>query len=254
MVEVEYNDLYEKADIAGKTITEARKLYEETFAIPNKAVARLNGRKIKSKLEVATTLVDEDRLVFKRIEGNKNAYLIGAFLLALVITGSVFAYGYTAASTSLNVTAVGSNFADVSVNNSSLPNWVVRGMFKGSTGSGTLFDVNTSAANYTGDLVVTVSLANVDQLVEVYRFLGMSIGVRDSSDNAVDINGDGNADSSDFAFLTLNNGAVDLYITQTSADIYTVKVLRGSYISHTWGTGWNAGYENPLLYCEVAQR
>ena len=241
-------------DIAGQTVEESRGLYKALCNIPDKAVATLNGKKVKASEETSTILCDEDSLTFKIAKRSKSAYLVGALLLGLVITGSVFAYGYSTASTTLSVTAAGADYASVTANTSSTPNWFARGLFKGSTGSGTLFDVDTTSSNYTGDMTVTVTIANIDEIVDVYRHLALSIEVRDSGNNLVDINGDGNADSKDYDLLTLGNAAVDLNMTQVTADSYTIKLLNGYYLTNVWGSGWTSGHEIPTLYCEVAQR
>ncbi|MFC2065954.1 hypothetical protein ACFLUO_02675 [Chloroflexota bacterium] len=254
MVEIRYKNYYEVADISRRTISEARNHYKGYFHIPDKARADLNGERIACESETEIRLKDNDRLSFIDRKNQKIIFAIASMLLALAITGSMFAYGYISSSTTLNVIGSGSDFAEVTANTSGTPNWNTHGLFKGATGNGTLFDVNTATSNYTGDLVVTVSIANVQELVEVYRFLALSVEVRDPDNNLVDINDDGNIDSNDYALLTLSNSAVDLYITQNIANRYTIKLNRGSYSSHIWGTNWSGDYQSPLIYCEVAQR
>ena len=258
MIEIKYANQYEVADLAGRSVKEARKLFKNELGIPDRATARLNGKRVKGSLEVETMLGECDTLSFARPTG-KSAFLIGALLMALVVTGSVFAYGYTTASTTLSATAAGSDFAAISANNSDLPTWTPYGFFKGGiSGPKPIFDVNTESANYTGDLTVTVSIANGDDLVTAYRVLAMFITMKDDEGNYVDINEDGsNSSTTDFALLTLGNGAVDLFVDQTghpNGDMYTIFVKSGYYISNAWGqSGW-AGKEAPLLYAEVAQR
>jgi len=253
MTEISYGTRHETADLANRSVREARKLFSDEMGIPGNATARLNGRKIKGSLEAETLLGDCDTLSFTRPAG-KGAFLIGALLLSLVITGGIFAYTYTNASTTLNVVAGGGDFAAISVNNTSTPSWTPFGSFQGSTGGGTLFDVDTATSGYTGDLTITVSIANGDSLVEAYRVLSLFIEMRDSSNNLVDINGDGANNTADFALLTMRNGSVELYVTQTSVDSYTVRLKNGFYVSNTWGAGGWAGSEAPVLYAEVAQR
>ena len=253
MIEVRYGAQYEVADLSGRSVKEVRKLFKDELGIPEKASARLNGKRINGKMEADTTLGECDTLSFTRPAG-KSAFLIGALLMALVITGGVFAYGYTTASTSLDVVATKSDFAAVSVNNTDLPDWTPHGFFKGATGSGTLFNVDTATSGYDGDLTVTVSIANGDDLVGAYRVLAMLLEMRTWAGDIVDINGDTVNNTEDYALLTLGNGAVDLYVHQVAADNYTIWLKSGFYISNIWGlNGW-AGQENPLLYCEVAQR
>lgn len=186
--------------------------------------------------------------------GNKMLFLVGALLLALVITGGVFAYGYTTATTEFNVTTGTADFASITADNASLPAWEPYGQFKGQTGTGTLFTVDTATSGYGGDLVITVAYANAEQLVEAYRVLNLTLEMRDSGDGIVDINGDNQTNSKDIAVLTLGNGSVDLFVTQAAPDTYTIELKSGFYNAHAWGvSGW-AGNENPQLYAEVAQR
>ncbi|MDD5127701.1 MAG: hypothetical protein PHR43_06390 [Dehalococcoidales bacterium] len=253
MVEIKYGDQHETAELAGQTVYDARKLLRAAMGIPGKATARLNGKKVHRALEDEIFIEDTDVLTFAESKG-KGLFMIGALLGALVVTGSVFAYGYTTSSSTLLATAAGGDFASITANTTNVPTWQPFGQFKGSVPAGTLFDVNTAASGYTGDLVVTVSIANGDTLVDAYRVLNMFIEVRDSSGNLVDINGDTVNNTMDFALLTLGNGSVDLFITQTAADVYTIKMKNGYYVSHAWGaSGW-AGNESPVLYAEVAQR
>jgi hypothetical protein len=96
--------------------------------------------------------------------------------------------------------------------------------------------------------------ADLQDLVSAYRVLAMFLEMKTWAGNTVDINADGANDTKDYALLTLGNGAVDLYVEQVAADNYTIWLKSGFYVSNIWGaSGW-AGKENPLLYCEVAQR
>ncbi len=254
MVEIRYSDYHEVADLAGRTVSEAREQFQAEFGIPDKARAKLNGSKVKGSAELDTVLNDDDKVSFA-IARTRTPFLVGALLLALSVTGGVFAFGYVTNSTTLAVTAAGGDFASVTANTSDNPDWTPWGLFKGQTGAGTLFDVNTDNVNYPGDLVVTVSLANADDLVKAYRVLSMFLEIYDSDGAKMDINADSANNTKDFALLTLSNGAVDMFINQDKAggDQYTVKLKSGYYVSHIWGLGWG-GKENPILYCEVAQR
>ncbi len=88
MVEIRYGDYYEVAELAGQSITDARQQFRAELGIPEKARAKLNGRKVDAKLESEISLCDDDKLSFATASG-KGAYLAGALLLALAITGSV---------------------------------------------------------------------------------------------------------------------------------------------------------------------
>ncbi len=255
MVEIRYKDNFEVADLAGRSVAEAREQFKAEFGIPDKAKARLNGRKIKGSLEAETCLKDDDRLTFSPTMG-KGVFLLGALLLALAITGSVFAYGWINATTTINVAAATSDFAKVSANESSPPSWTPYGLFKGTITGGTLFDIDTSTSQYPGDLVATVYIANGDELAKCYRLLAMKVIVVDSGGSPVDINSDNTGDDKDYVLLTLRNGAVDLFINQNNTpDQYTVKVKSGFYITHIFkAANWGSSYEDPVLFCEVAQR
>ena len=253
MIEIRFKGNYEVADIAGQTIAEARGLYKSELGIADKAVAVLNGKKLNSAAEADTVLKNNDNLQFKTVTVNKTLLLVGALLLAMAVTGGVFAFGFTNSTATINAVIAQSDFATVTANTSSTPTWNARGMQKNATGSGTLFDINTLTSGYTGDLVATVSLANLNDLVKVYRNLTLAIEVRGSANNLIDINSDNVSNSKDYTLLTLENSSVTLSIKQAAADIYTVKLKSGYYIGNIRTTGWSS-YGNPQLYCEVAQK
>jgi hypothetical protein len=252
MVEIRYGGQYEVADMAGQTVSEARQQFRAEFGIPDKARAKLNGRKVKGSLEPDTVLTDDDKLAFATAKKSRAAYLVGALLLALVCTGGVFAFGFINASNTLSVTASGTDFCSVSAN-SNVPSWTAHGFFKGSTGSGSIFNI-TPAEGYTGDLVVTVSISNADELIQVYRALALKLMMYDASNNStiIDINEDGYNDENDYVLLTLGNGSVDMF--PDGGQSMVVNVESGFYITHIWGSGWSSGYQEPDLFCEVAQR
>jgi hypothetical protein len=196
-------------------------------------------------------LNDDDRLTFAVSKG-KGAYLVGALLLALAVTGSVFAFGFINASVTLTGTAASTDFATVNTSGAG-PTWTAFGFFKGTIGSGPIFYVDTDASDYTGDLVVTVSLANAADLVKAYRVLALTLEMRDANGNLLDINEDTtNLTADDYVILSLDNGSVSMF--PNGANITrTIWVKSGFYISHIW-TSWPAGSTSPLLFAEVAQR
>ena len=198
MIEIKFKDNREVANIAGRSIAEARGLYQSEFGISEKAVAVLNGEKIGSAAEAFAILMDDDNLVFKTVKGNKAMYLVGALLLTMAVTVGLFASGYTNATTTINAGIADYDFALVTANTSSTPSWTAHGLQKNSTGSGTLFDINTQTSGYTGDIIAIISLANVDSLIKVYRNLTLSIEVRDSLNNLMDINSDNISDINDY--------------------------------------------------------
>jgi hypothetical protein len=260
MVEIRYGEQYEVADLAGQTVMEVREQFRAGFGIPDEARARLNGAKIKENTESDTVLDENDKLTFA-VDKTKGFYLAGALLLALAITGSVFAFGWVNASTSLLASSATQDFAAVSVNNTTPVTWNPYGYYKGSIPGGThgipIFNVDTLTPNYTGDLVVTVSIANADTLSKCYRMLSLKLMMYDSSGNIVDINesNTGVGDSNDFVLLTLNNGSVDMF-PGGAADQFTVRIKSGYYITHIYEAGnWDEATDyQPQLFCEVAQR
>src|SRR3989304_1683596 len=100
MIEIRYKDKYEVTDLAGSTVSEARARYGEELGIPSKSYVKLNGSRIKSKAEADTVINDDDRLSFK-VPQRRGAYFMAALLLALALTGGVFASGFINGSASL---------------------------------------------------------------------------------------------------------------------------------------------------------
>jgi len=255
MVEIKYGDNYENTELAGRTISEARKLFSGELGIPGKANAKLNGKKIKGNLETDTYLCDEDRLTFAEPKG-KGLFLVAAMLMALAATGGVFAFGWVNATTQLGASVVEEDFASVSENTEGTFGWSGYGFFKGQTNTTPqpIFNIDTVASGYTGDLVVTVSIANAGELTKVYRVLGLQLQMVYPNGGIVDINGDSdNNEATDVALLTLRNGSVDMFYGGT-ANVCTVKVKSGFFITNIKGQGWGAYSDDPVLYCEVAQR
>lgn len=257
MVEIRYGDQFEVSDLAGQTVGEARELFKTDLGIPAKAQAKLNGSKVKSSAEIDTVLNDDDKLTFA-VSHSRTPFLIGALLLALAVTGSVFAFGFINASASLtNVDLTDSNFADVSENATGTANisWTAYGWFKGAIdGPNELFDI-LPADNAIGDLVITVSLGNADSLVDQYRVLALQLEVVDANTGATkDINESGGAgDPDDWVMLTLDNGSVSMFTNSNNGDPMIVRIKSGFYITHVRPhAGWTA--VQPQFFCEVAQR
>ena len=111
MVEIRYGERYEMADLAGRSIADAREQYKQEFGIPDKAQASLNSKGIGKKHEPMTALGDNDSLTFAE-KSRKGLFFIGAILLALAITGGIFAYGATTATVTLGLIAK-TDFAEV---------------------------------------------------------------------------------------------------------------------------------------------
>ena len=258
MVEIKYGNNYEASDLAGQSVDEARKQFKAEFGIPDKATARLNGSKVKGEMESEVTLCEDDKLSFAK-SSVRGAYLAGALLLALAVTGGVFAYGWINSTVTLTAAAATQDFAAVSANTTTPITWSPYGFYKGSITAAALgtpiFNIDTATSAYTGDLVVTVSLANADTLAKCYRVLAMKLMMYDSGDSIVDIDESGGGDTTDYVLLTLNNGEVNMF-PGGSADNMTVRVKSGFYVSHIFkGVNWDTATKyQPDLFCEVAQR
>ena len=238
MTEIRYGKHYEVADLAGRSVAQVREQYKQEFGIPDKAQARLNGKGIGQKHEPKTALSHNDSLTFAQ-KSRRGLFFIGAVLLALAITGGVFAWGATTATVGLTLTQQG-DFAEV-VASGSLPTWNVFGSTKGSVATGTLFAVNPDD-DWTGDMSVLVTIGNAEDLVEVYRILVLEIEVQDSLGNPI-----GGPE-----FLTLGKGDIDMDVDYDTDVGYTVEITGGYYITHKGG--WTGGQEDPVLMCQVLQR
>jgi molybdopterin converting factor small subunit len=259
MVEIRHGEHFEIADLAGLTISEARAKFQDEFGIPDKAVAKLNGTKVKRSVEADTVINDDDTLAFAVVR-SRVPYLVGAVLLALGITGGVFAAGFINATVVLNPSGTLTyNFAEVTANQTaaSALTWNAWGYYKGSINSSDnpIFTVDTATSNYTGDFVVSVTLGNAGDLAKCYRVLGLKLGLKNSAGTLVDINEDNiTSASTDWVMLTLDNGSVSMF-PKGAVDTYTVCVLKGFYITHARPfAGWGSADPSPLMFCEVAQR
>jgi hypothetical protein len=260
MVEIRYGDQYEITDLAGRTVSDAREQFKSEFGIPGKATAKLNGSKVKASIEMDTVLNDDDKLTFA-VSRSRTPFLIGALLLALAVTGSVFAFGFINASATLTTGPATNDFAAVTANATIATAWTPYGYYKGSisvtTTNGTpLFIVDTATSGYTGPLVLTVSLANGDTLAKCYRMLSLKLGMCTSHGFPVDINEDSLVNANDYVMLTLDNGSVSLFPNVTVSQNMTIRLKSGYYITHIFkAANWAVALNyQPQLFCEVAQR
>jgi hypothetical protein len=261
MVEIKYGDQFEVSDLAGQTVCEARGQFKSDFGIPDKAAARLNGSKVKSSAELDTVLNDDDKLTFA-VARSRTPFLVGALLLALAVTGGVFAFGFINASTTLTATLANSNFADVSVNGTlggqygvGNVTWSGFGYFKGNIeGPQSVFNVQP-APGYTGDLVTTVTIGNAADLARRYRVLALQLEMVYTNNGSIEINED-SLGNNNWTVLTLDNGSVSMFTrySDTAGANMTVRIKKGFYITHVYPeAGWK-GSAIPELFCEVAQR
>ncbi len=240
MVEIRFGENYQEVDLAGKTVAEVREQYKEQFGIPDKAQVKLGGKGIKKKLEAETRLNAGDKIIFAE-KSRKGLVFIGTILLALSITGGVFAYGATTATVGLTLTDK-PDFAGVVA--ATPPTWNVFGSYKGKVTAGDLFTITPDAA-WTGDMSVVLTLANAHDMVEAYRILVLKIEVWDDGTVA-------KAAGSTTEYLTLGVGEIGIEFDQTTGPTYTVKIIDGFYITHKGG--WTSGKEDPTILAQVLQR
>jgi len=237
MIEIRYSEHCDMAELAGKSVAEAREQYKDEFGISGKAQAKLNGKGLRKKLEPETKLSDDDKLSFAE-KSRKGLLFIGCILLALAISGGVFAYGQLTTTVGLTVTKQ-PDFAAVTAGAGAT--WSAWGSYKGSVGTGTLFTVDPDDA-WSGDISVIVTIANAQELVEAYRILVLEIEVQDSV----------NATLVGPEYLTLGKGEIEFDVDYDANEPYTVELTGGYYITHRGG--WTDTREDPLIMCQVLQR
>ena len=173
-------------------------------------------------------------------------YFVTALLLALVITGGLFAYAYTTATTSLSVTGATADYASITTN-MTVPSYNVFGSYRGAIQAGTLFNV-TPDTNYTGDIGINVYLDNIDEIGYKYGFFLVKVQLVDSGGSYVDVEG---LDKP----LSMNNGMVSFVSTNmTGGTTYYIKVTGGVYRAFPWAylTGAGGAYA-PSFTAEVVQ-
>ena len=91
MIQICYGEHCDLADLAGRSIAEAREQYKSEFEIPDRAQAILNDKPLKKKLEDRIMLEDGDDLSFEEKERSKKPIFAATLLSALAITGGLFA-------------------------------------------------------------------------------------------------------------------------------------------------------------------
>ncbi len=171
--------------------------------------------------------------------------LIIAIVAVLAITSGVFAFTYTTATTTIGVTVVESDFAEVSANLTGYSAPQVFGKYSGTWPTGTLFDIAPDPS-YNGDLVIQVYLVNTGDLVPYYQHLNMVLEFQDR-DNII-------ADDQGIAqVLNLQNAAVTFdWSSVNGTKPFYVKLTGGGYRLHKWKTV--TGSYQPQLWAEVTQR
>ncbi|MBI4302977.1 MAG: hypothetical protein HY665_01365 [Chloroflexi bacterium] len=241
MVEIIYRDNSHEANLAGRSVAEVRDLYKSELGIPDRAQASLNGKQINKKRELETKLGDGDELQFEE-KSKKGLLLLSAFLITLLVTGSLYAYTSLVTSTTISVALGSSDFASVSVNGSGPAGYTLLGRRVGSIGAGTLFNIER-ATGYTGDLEVQVYLSNIDELVQDYSYWMVRVEIQDASGTRVD--------SEDLtAVLSLSSPIASFAVTNWTDTRY-VSITGGAYRALPFGMGLSA--YDPLILGQVVQ-
>ncbi len=241
MIHITYGEHSRQVELAGMTVTEVREMFKSEFDLSDRAQANLNGQWLKKKLEAETGLCDEDELYFEE-RSRRGLVMLGAFLLALAVTGGLFAYTSLTDTVTIGVTGGTADFADVAGNNTPSIDYSVLGRHRGTISANTLFNIDTVAGS--PDIEVQVYLSNPDELSADYSFWMMRLALQDATGASMDTEGITKV-------LSLDNPTVTF--TSDNATPYTsyVENLGGSYRAFPFG--W-VGANDPLVFCKVVQR
>lgn len=245
MVNVIYGEHRRQIELAGRTVADVREMFESEFDLSDRAQANLNGQWLKRKLEAETELCSEDELYFEE-KSRRPMVLLGAFLLALAITGGIFAYTQTSTTTTITVTGGTTDYCTVAANGTDSPTYTLLGRHRGTIPEGSLFDVTPDSA-YTGDLVLNIFLDNVDTLQNDYSSWTMRLQLTDSANVSVDT-------IASTAVISLDNPVASFEvqssnITASNGTVY-IHCDGGSY--RTFGSAWITA-EDPSFYAQVVQ-
>ncbi len=252
MIEVKYGDHSEQVNLASRSVAEIREQYHETFDIPRKAVAVVNGKEVKRKLEPETMLNENDELYFEIKKGSRKPLLIGALLLALALTGGLFAWTYTTATVTVTPTTSGSDWAGLE--SSENVTWTcVTGKYRGTVGSGSLFKIQTDNCT-AADFVVDVFLTNTDELVQCYRALNMKMQITPSATTSGNCSDERYFGTDGFELLTLNNDHVSFTVSGSTDATHYVYLAGGNYVTNAWGWGSSCSYLAPTFYCDIEHK
>lgn len=179
-------------------------------------------------------------------------FLVIALVAVLAITGSVFAYTFTTATVTIGVTAIQSDFANVTANGTDWKGaaWTspkAFGKYTGTWDNVTLFNVSPHG-EYTGDLVVHVYMTNAGELIRRYHHCNLKLQLHDSNGDNI------SAQSAEFQVLNLNNADVVFEWSYDVGDVppFYVDLEGGSYRLHQWKN--IGGSVQPEIWCEVTQR
>lgn len=185
------------------------------------------------------------KLIQGIVDSGMKRFLLTAFLVTLATTGSLFAYAYTIASTSLTVASGANDFASVSANKT-VPSYTVFGNYRGRIQPGNLFNV-IPTSGYPGDLEVNVYLTNIDELSYNYGFFLMRIQLVNGTGQYMDVEGIDKP-------ITLSNGEVSFVSSNmTAGSTYYIKTTGGVYRAFPWAYLTGQSIYSPSLTAEVLQ-
>jgi len=175
-------------------------------------------------------------------------YFVTALLLALAVTGGLFAYAYTIASTSLTVGGVSSDFGNITASTANtVSSYTPFGTYRGRIGAGNLFDV-TPYTGYNGDIGINVYLDNIDQIGYKYGMFMVKLRLVNSANASVDVDG---VDKP----LSMRNGVVSFTSNNmTGGTTYYIYCVGGVYRTFPWAYLTGAGGSwAPSFTAEILQ-
>ena len=174
-------------------------------------------------------------------------FIVTGLVLSLTVTGGLFAYAYTSDTGSITVTSGSNDFANVT-DNVTVTAWKVFGSYRGTIGSGTLFNV-TPTTDYPGDMEVNVYLSNMDDMGKTYGMFLMRLTLVDSTNTTIDKEGIAKP-------LTLQNGVVS-FIAESgdfaAGTTYFIKTTGGVYRAYAWAYLSGKTLYGPTFHAEVVQ-
>lgn len=178
-------------------------------------------------------------------------YFGTALLAALAVTGGLFAYAYTIASTSLSATGASADFGSIVASTANtVPSYSAFGTYRGSIGTGNLFDVTPDTA-YNGDMGINVYLDNIDQIGYKYGMFMVKLRLVNSANQSMDVDGIDKP-------LSLHNGVVSFTSeNMTGGTTYYIQCTGGVYRTFPWaylnGLTSSLGSYTPSLTAEILQ-
>ncbi len=136
----------------------------------------------------------------------------------IAISGGSFAYTTLTGTSTVGITGGGTEFATVT---EAGYNWTPKptGSLVGSVPAGELFSIARDS-DYTGDLVFTLALTNLDDLIAKFVTLNLEIQVMDGATPSAEVTTE---------WLTLEEPVVELVVPAAKTSPFTVNISDGSY-------------------------